>query len=148
MASELRKFMVPECIVGEGAAALVGCCARSLGARHCLVVSDPGVAATGLVERTVALLAEDGLASTVSAAASPNPRDHQVMAGAETLRRCGGDLVVAVGGGSSMDCAKGLAVVAANGGHILAAAHRDPCLVTNPRPATPAELEDIYAAAL
>jgi alcohol dehydrogenase class IV len=114
----LRKFMVSECIVGEGAIALAGRSARNLAARHVLVVSDPGVVATGLVDKVLTQLREEGIASTLFSAVSPNPRDHEVAAGVKLGQTCDCNLIIAVGGGSPMDCAKGIAVVLANGGDV------------------------------
>lgn len=116
---DLRKFVAPEFVFGEGAARLAGQYARNLGARRALLVSDPGVRAagwTGLVEQS--LLAE-GLDASLFLDVSPNPRDHEVMAGAERYSRDQCDSIVAVGGGSPMDLAKGVGVVSTNGGHIL-----------------------------
>ena len=49
----------------------------------------------------------------------PNPRDFQVMEGADFYRKNNCDVVIAVGGGSVIDAAKGIGIVAANGGYIL-----------------------------
>lgn len=116
---DLRKFVAPEFVFGEGAARLAGQYARNLGARRALLVSDPGVRAagwTGLVEQS--LLAE-GLDASLFLDVSPNPRDHEVMAGAERYSRDNCDCIVAVGGGSPMDLAKGVGIVSTNGGNIL-----------------------------
>lgn len=116
---DLRKFVAPEFVFGEGAARLAGQYARNLGAGRVLLVSDPGVRAagwTGLVEKS---LADEGLEVSLFLDVSPNPRDHEVMAGAERYARDNCDSIVAVGGGSPMDLAKGVGIVSTNGGHIL-----------------------------
>lgn len=114
----LRKFLVPEIVYGVGSLELAGRHARNLGASRVLLVSDPGIRASGWLERVETSLREADLASATFTDISPNPRDHEVMAGAERYRSEGCDLIVAVGGGSPMDCAKGIGVVATNGGHI------------------------------
>jgi len=114
-----RRFIVPELVFGKGSLDLAGRYARAYEARQVLLVTDPGVTATGCVDRVRASLEETGAEVTVFDGVSPNPRAAQVAAG---LERCLGrdcDLVVAVGGGSPMDCAKGIAVCATNGGSIL-----------------------------
>lgn len=118
--SQIRKFVNPEIVYGAGALELVGQYTRTYGARRVLVVSDPGVMAAGWTEQAITCVRESGAETVVFTAISANPRDHEVMAGADLYRSNGCDAIVAVGGGSPMDCAKGIGIVASNHGHILA----------------------------
>lgn len=118
-AHPLRKFMAPEFVFGEGASLLAARYMRNFGARHCLLVSDAGVMAHGHAGRVIATLTESDIQHTLFTDISPNPRDEQVMRGAALYKSAGCDAIVVVGGGSPMDCAKGIGIVAANGGHIL-----------------------------
>jgi len=115
----LRKFLAPEIVYGEGALELAGRHARNLGASKVMLVSDPGVAEHGWTSRVENSLRQAGIDLVRFTNVSPNPKDYEVKAGAERYREQGCDLIVAVGGGSPMDCAKGIGVVATNGGSIL-----------------------------
>lgn len=117
--SPLRKFVSPEIIFGAGSRHSVGNYAATFGARKVLVVSDPGVQAAGWVGDVLASLDRQGIAHVLFTGVSPNPRSEEVMAGAELYRASGCDVIVAVGGGSPMDCAKGIGIVAAHGRSIL-----------------------------
>lgn len=116
---ELRKFVVPEFIFGVGARRKIGLYARNLNAKRVLLVSDPGVVKAGWVAEVLDDLEAVGVGSVLFTGVTPNPRDHEVMAGLEVYRAAGCDVIVAIGGGSVIDCAKGISVTAANGGHIL-----------------------------
>ncbi|HTH16807.1 MAG TPA: alcohol dehydrogenase-like regulatory protein ErcA [Magnetospirillum sp.] len=116
---ELRKFVAPEFIFGVGARHRVGFYARNLNARRVLVVSDPGVTAAGWLAEVLDNLDQAGIRSTVFSDLTPNPKDSEVMAGVEAYRHGACDLIAAVGGGSVIDCAKGIGIVVANGGNIL-----------------------------
>ncbi|MBE0582654.1 MAG: iron-containing alcohol dehydrogenase [Desulfofustis sp.] len=115
---KLRKFLVPEIVYGVGSLELAGRHARNLGASRVLLVSDSGIRESGWLNRVENSLRQAQLTSSAFTDISPNPRDHEVMAGAERYRSEGCDLIVAVGGGSPMDCAKGIGVVVTNGGFI------------------------------
>ena len=117
--SRLRKFVAPEIIFGSGARHSLGNYALKFGTRKALIVSDPGVVAAGWVADAQQSLEEQGIAYSLFTALSPNPRDEEVMAGVEQFRAENCNVIVAVGGGSPMDCAKGIGIVAANGGSIL-----------------------------
>lgn len=117
--NELRKFVAPEFIFGVDARKLVGRYARKLGGHRVLLVSDPGVEAAGWTSETKALLESEGLQVVSFLGVSPNPRDTEVAEGGALFREMACDLVVAIGGGSPMDCAKGIGIVAANRGSIL-----------------------------
>jgi alcohol dehydrogenase class IV len=116
---ELRKFVAPEYIFGVGARHLAGRYARNLGARKVLVVSDPGVVAAGWTGDVTDSLVAEGLPFVLFTDVSPNPRAAQVMAGAALYRAEKCNAIVAVGGGSPMDCAKGIGIVSSNQKHIL-----------------------------
>ncbi|HEX8988105.1 MAG TPA: alcohol dehydrogenase-like regulatory protein ErcA [Rhodocyclaceae bacterium] len=111
---ELRKFVVPEFVYGRGAMELVGRYARNFGARNALVVTDAGVVAAGWTERALASLRASGVASTIFSDVTPNPKAGEVAAGVRAYRDAGCDVIVAVGGGSPMDCAKGIGIAHAN----------------------------------
>lgn len=117
---EMRKFVAPEFIFGVGSRRRVAYYARHMMARRVLVVSDPGVIAAGWLKDVQTDLTDAGIESVVFHALTPNPKDYEVMAGAAlyTRERC--DVIVAVGGGSAIDCAKGIGIVHANGRNILA----------------------------
>ncbi len=115
---ELRKFFAPEFIFGAGALALGGQYARNLGGRRVLVVSDPEVEAAGWVQPVLASVEEAGLGYTVYKQVTPNPRIEEAMAGAEVFAENGCDVVIAVGGGSVIDCAKGIGLLVSSGGKI------------------------------
>jgi alcohol dehydrogenase len=116
---ELRKFVAPEFIFGVGAMGLVGRYLSNFGAKKVLVVSDQGVMDAGWTGKTVDLLTEEGLAAVVFAGISANPRDNEVMAGADFYHQEHCDVIVAIGGGSPMDCAKGIGIVSTNRKNIL-----------------------------
>lgn len=115
----MRKFLAPEFVFGQGCASLAGRYARNLGGNSVLLVSDPGVRGQGLVDPVRASLREQGVTVTEYCDVAANPRDVQVMAGAARYAAKGCDMLVAVGGGSAMDCAKAIGIVSTNGGDIL-----------------------------
>jgi alcohol dehydrogenase class IV len=117
--SRLTKFVAPEFVFGEGARKLAGQYACNLGARKVLLVTDPGVIAAGWLDEVISSLGEEGLPCTVFSTVTPNPKAEEVMAGAEVYRNEGCNAIVALGGGSPMDCAKGIAIVSTNHRHIL-----------------------------
>ncbi len=116
---QLRKFVVPEIVFGAGALEEVGHYAQAFGLNRPLVISDPGVVAAGWTPRVAHLLRAAGVLPTIFTALTPNPKDHEVMAGVEAFFAADCDGLVAVGGGSVLDTAKGIGIVAMNGGHIL-----------------------------
>ncbi|MGB5063803.1 MAG: iron-containing alcohol dehydrogenase, partial [Candidatus Competibacter sp.] len=116
---DMRKFVAPEFIFGVGARRRAGFYARNLQARRVLVVTDPGIIRAGWLNGLLADLEESGLQAVVFSGVTPNPRDHEIMAGEQVYRDGGCDVIVALGGGSVIDCAKGIGIVFANGGHIL-----------------------------
>lgn len=117
--SQLRKFVSPEIIFGAGCRHNVGNYASTFGARKVLVVSDPGVVAAGWVADVEASLAAQGIDYRLFTQVSPNPRVEEVHQGADAYRAEGCNVIVAVGGGSPMDCAKGIGIVVAHGRSIL-----------------------------
>lgn len=117
--SNLRKFVSPEIIFGVGARKSVANYAKTFGARKVLLVSDPGVVEAGWLQDVSDLLSVDDIEHVVFTEVSPNPRAEEVMKGAEVYREHNCNVIIAVGGGSPMDCAKGIGIVSANGQHIL-----------------------------
>ncbi|MGH8350090.1 MAG: alcohol dehydrogenase-like regulatory protein ErcA [Pseudomonas sp.] len=117
--NQLRKFVSPEIIFGAGSRHSVGNYAKTFGARKVLVVSDPGVIAAGWVADVEASLQALGIEYCLYSDVSPNPRVEEVMLGAEMYRENHCDVIVAVGGGSPMDCGKGIGIVVAHGRSIL-----------------------------
>jgi alcohol dehydrogenase class IV len=116
---ELRKFVAPEFVIGAGARLLAGRYAKNFHARHALVVTGPNVTRAGWVSDVTGSLEEADIRCTIFSGVTPNPRDHQVMAGAAVYEEAGCDAIVAVGGGSPIDCAKGIAIVASNKKDVL-----------------------------
>jgi alcohol dehydrogenase len=108
----------PGCVVfGRGTLSKVGSLSARFG-RGALVVTDPGLVRAGIVDTVVASLRAAGLATDVFADVAPNPSVEHVEAGLRAGAGRGIGVIVSVGGGSAHDCAKAIALVAANGGQI------------------------------
>ncbi|MDI6644375.1 MAG: iron-containing alcohol dehydrogenase [Methanobacteriaceae archaeon] len=116
--SNLRKFVVPEFIYGSGARFLVGRYAKNFGANKVLIVTDPGIIKTGLVDDVISCLNSEEISSIIYSDVSPNPSIEQVMAGADIYKTKSCNVIIAIGGGSPMDCAKGIGIVHSNQMHI------------------------------
>jgi len=110
----LRKFVAPEIVFGVGARSLAGRYAQNMGARRVMIVTDPGVAAAGWTGQVIESVEEQGLPFVVFDGVTPNPKDNEVMNGAEVYRAKNCDVIIAVGGGSAIDCAKGIGIVGTN----------------------------------
>ncbi len=116
---ELRKFVAPELIFGEGARHMAARYAKNFGASKALIVTDPGIMAAGWAEDVAASFEAAGIPYHFFSDVTPNPRSQEVMDGARFYEREKCDTIVAAGGGSSIDCAKGIGIVSSNTGHIL-----------------------------
>jgi alcohol dehydrogenase len=91
---------------------------KSYGYQQALIVTDKVLNKIGVVAQVQALLAEMGVKSAVYDGTKPNPTTINVAEGLATLKEHRCDCVISLGGGSPHDCAKGIALVAANGGEI------------------------------
>ena len=111
---QLRKFLAPEFIFGAGARHLAGRYAHNLGARKAVVVTDPGVVRAGWVKDVTDSLENLGIAFAIFPEVSPNPRGEEVEAGTEVFRSEECNVLIGVGGGSPMDCAKGIGILSTN----------------------------------
>lgn len=115
----LRKFVAPEFVFGVGARHLAGQFASNFSVRRVLMVTDHAVTDCGWARDVLDSLRQAGLECHVFADVTPNPRAQEVMAGAAVFQRQGCQAIVAVGGGSPMDCAKGIGAVCANNCSVL-----------------------------
>jgi len=106
-----QTFQVPGTVrIGGGSRREAGELLRGLGARRVLVVTDPGVIALGLHAEVVAALEAAGIPHAIFDGVQPDPTDANVRDGVAAARAHEADALLAVGGGSAMDCGKALAV--------------------------------------
>jgi alcohol dehydrogenase len=105
-------------VFGDGTLGEVGEEARRLGGRRALVVADPGIVAAGYVDRAFEVLGRAGVEAALYDGVSENPSTGDVARGTEAARRHGADVLVAAGGGSSLDCAKGINFLLTQGGQM------------------------------
>ena len=106
-------------MLGVGTRLLAGGYARNLSLSRVLVVSDAGVDEAGWTDEVVGSLEEQGIGVTLFTDVTPNPRIDEVARGSDRFLealegRIDPDGLVAVGGGSPIDCAKGIGIVAVN----------------------------------
>jgi alcohol dehydrogenase len=90
--------------------------ASELGARRALVVSDPGVIAVGHTQRGLDALKRAGIEAHLFEGVHENPSTDDVDRGVAVAKRHDPEVLVGLGGGSSMDCAKGINFLYSNGG--------------------------------
>ncbi len=105
-------------VFGRGSSMRAGQLARDLGGRRVLLVTDPGIVAAGHAGRIQGYLEAAGLDVTIFDHSDQNPTTATVDRCVEVARAAKIDLILAVGGGSSMDTAKGANFILTNGGVI------------------------------
>ena len=103
-------------VFGDGMFAQLGSLARELGFTRTLIVADQGIVSAGYVDRATTLLTAAGISVDCFGQFEPNPDANMVNVGVAAASAFGADSIVAIGGGSSLDCAKGINFVLTNGG--------------------------------
>src|SRR5438132_2561003 len=103
-------------VFGPGTLARLGEVARELGATRALLVTDPGLEAAGHPQRAQGSLKDAGLEVFVFDDVEENPTSKHVDIGVRYAKPLNINLIVSVGGGSAMDCAKGINFLLTNGG--------------------------------
>jgi alcohol dehydrogenase len=113
------EFRAPtRLVVGAGSVGRLGELARELEATRVLVVSDPGIVAAGHTAAGIESLEAAGLVTATFSGFTENPSSREVEEGMRFAHEFRPDLLVGLGGGSSMDCAKGINFLVSCGGRI------------------------------
>lgn len=105
-------------VFGSGEFARLGEIARELGGTRCLLVADPGMVDASYASEAVRSLKARRMTVHAFHEFQPNPTSAMAEAGGAFASQLGIDLIVAVGGGSSLDCAKAINFLLSNGGRI------------------------------
>jgi alcohol dehydrogenase class IV len=116
---ELRKFVIPEIIIGVDARLLIGRYISHFNAKKPMIVTDKALQNFEWFRDTIDLIRPHVKKLFFFDDITPNPKDHEAMRGADLFLSLGCDLIIAIGGGSAIDCAKCISIVASNGGNIL-----------------------------
>ncbi|WAI01182.1 iron-containing alcohol dehydrogenase [Methanogenium organophilum] len=129
---EHRKYVIPEIITGDNSRIFAGRYTKNFHADNILIATDENLFCQNWMREILQSLDETGTEYVIFSEIEENPRDYNVMAGADTYlcEECTG--ILAIGGGSVLDCAKGIGIIAANGGTITDYIGVD--LVRNPMP--------------
>ena len=119
--AEITITPAPAAYFGAGAVSKLPAIVRGTGADTAVVVTDAGLAATPVVAAVTGALSAAGIIVTVFSGVHPNPTTDDVAAGADDVAAAraarggsGGVALVAVGGGSPIDAAKGIALASVN----------------------------------
>jgi len=104
----------PTIIIGGGASEQVGEQANRLGVKNALLVTDPYMVSSGLADKVIDSMKKADVNVTVYSGVQPDPTDRNVMEGLKILRDNSCGMVVGLGGGSPMDCAKAISAMSAN----------------------------------
>lgn len=113
------KFMMPGMsLMGSGALADAGTEIGKLGFKNALIVTDKPLVNIGIVEKVTNMLGSLNVKSVVYSGTQPNPTVSNVNEGLELLNQSECDFIISLGGGSPHDCAKGISLLASNGGQI------------------------------
>lgn len=119
-AESVFTYGAPGLKFGEGASDEIGHDLAQLGARRVLVVTDPGVAATGHPQRVAEQMAQFGIEASVFDRAHVEPTDVSLAEAVAHARETGPwDAFVAVGGGSAIDTAKAVNLLSTNEGEVI-----------------------------
>ncbi len=105
-------------VFGPNAIDALGELSLELAGRRVLVVTDPGIVAAGHAGHGLAALEASGCTTQLFDGTCENPTTREVAAGLEVAQQFRPDLIVGLGGGSSMDCAKGINFLYTNGGRM------------------------------
>lgn len=111
----VQRFILNETsYFGPGARKVLPEAIQRLGKKKALVVTDKGLIQFGVAKMVTDVLDEAGVAYDVFSEVKPNPTVKNVQDGVAAFKASGADLLVAIGGGSAMDTAKGIGIVVAN----------------------------------
>ncbi len=115
----MRKFVVPEFIFGDGAVDHTANFVNNFSGENVLLVTDNGLINAGWAGQVEDILKDAGIHYHIFKDITPNPKDYEVMEGTRICIEQKCDIIVAIGGGSVMDCAKGIGIASCNQKHVL-----------------------------
>jgi len=134
LGEQVYEFFIPSITkMGIGAVKQLGSAAKYLNGKKALLVTDQGMRDLGVADQMKELLEAEDVQTVIFSGAEPNPTDLNVRSGLKVYQDNKCDMLVSLGGGSSHDCAKGIGIVASNGGDIRDFAGVD----TVPKPLPP-----------
>ncbi|SEA36055.1 iron-containing alcohol dehydrogenase [Paenibacillus sp. 276b] len=111
-------YVPPVNLMGRGCLHEAGKMIENMGIRKALVVTDRRLISSGVAEQVLSILRKSGLDYVVYDEVQPNPTCQNVHDGLQVFQDHGCDAIISIGGGSPQDAAKGIGIVATNGGHI------------------------------
>ncbi|AEG61204.1 iron-containing alcohol dehydrogenase [Desulforamulus ruminis] len=114
----IQEFRIPEIIFGRGSIEQVGYCAQRVGAEKVFLVTDPGILKAGWIEAALPFLKREGIHFEIWQELTENPKDFEVEQATRAYLDSQCDAIVAIGGGSPIDVAKAVAVMATHPGTI------------------------------
>jgi len=117
--NELRKFVSPEFVFGDNSRLLLGQYIEHFGIDKILLVTDENIQTMPWYQDIIDNLNDHGISFVTYNKVAVNPRDYDVRNGTQVYLDTECDMIVAVGGGSVMDCAKGIGVLVSNPGDII-----------------------------
>ncbi|AZR74155.1 L-threonine dehydrogenase [Anoxybacter fermentans] len=118
MEKTFRFFMPPVSLMGPGCLKDLGKEIVNLGLKKALIVTDKVLVQIGLVNQLTEVLTSEGIEYVIYDGTQPNPTVKNVEDGLKMLKENNCDFLISFGGGSPHDCAKGIGIVATNGGSI------------------------------
>ena len=128
---------LPTLIFGQGTSLNLKEQIQALGLHSALIVTDKNLHASGVIAPVIDALKTANIHVDVFDGVEPNPTDQNVESGAKMLNKLGDACVIPIGGGSSMDCGKAIALLAANKGSVAEMQASEPVPATVPIIAVP-----------
>ena len=120
MTESLESWNAPNrMLFGWGAVSELGSHVAEFGAERPFLITDEGVLAAGVLDPVRESLSAAGVDYEIWSGVRPDPTDEVVHAAADAYDAAGGDLIIGIGGGSSIDTAKAASILATNDGHVL-----------------------------